>query len=97
MTLGMNGRSTTLYRVVFGQARDGVSACAIAEKNTAKKPANAITGTNVAVRMINVIECWPVRSGNPGPFTSFVAFPGRRDLVTSPRGDHKAVLVLAVS
>jgi hypothetical protein len=54
MTLGMNGKSTTLYRVVFGQARDGVSACAIAEKSTPKSPANAITGTNVAVRMITL-------------------------------------------
>jgi hypothetical protein len=63
MPLGMNGKSTTLYRVVLGHARDDVSACAIAEKNTPKKPANAITGTNVAVRMINVTECWPVCSG----------------------------------
>ena len=51
MTLGMNGKSTTLYRVAFGQAREGVPACAIAERESPKKPANAITGTNVAERI----------------------------------------------
>jgi hypothetical protein len=60
MTLGMNGKSTTPYRVVLRHAGDGVSPCAITEKNTAKKPANAITGTDVAVRM-HLINSTPAR------------------------------------
>jgi hypothetical protein len=53
MTLGINGNSITLYRVMFRHACDGVPACAIAA-NSPKEPANAITETNI---FLCIIEC----------------------------------------